>query len=349
VTLTGLLGLVNSYVYEGIFFTGTQILNVRGMYGDFFECTFDVTQIENTTTFRKITFRDCTVTVTDEITSADATFRVFGGTWNMNGGSSEYICSAAFGADAQFIFDGVDFSGGTWNGNMFRLAEGQPATSMMAVRHCKFPSGFMASLVSKNAFNAIGHPPFQFLVIEHCSDGTITTAELDHQFYVDKFGHIETVIDEVRTGGAEYDGVGHSWKITSSADDDPKERWITFECPELVTFVTGGSEITATIFIATASTTLQDDDIFAEFSGPNTGSPAEPFPDRFSSRTAVDGTPANLTTDGDSTWTGTDTGSGTLQKIVRTYTPGINGLLRVKIFVAKPSQVLYIAPRIEIT
>jgi len=212
-------------------------------------------------------------------------------------------------------------------------------------RRCKVKSGYTLISTKPTTY------PHWRAIMEGCTDGTITIPELGLTEIQNQYGTIKSSLSRYRTGGAD-DGEqanAHSWEMVSSANALELQQWI--KTPPMVRWVDGGASITATVFIA-GGATLQDDDFWIELSGPDDAGSATSrgFFER-SNDTALDvpmtprDTPANLTTDGSSTWNGT--GVGTKQKLSITYTPTIAGPVTVRALLAKPSTTVYVDPRID--
>lgn len=159
-------------------------------------------------------------------------------------------------------------------------------------------------------------------------------------------GAISVDTSRYRTGGAIDSENTYSWAMTTNAS--ALEQFVPLESPPIVRWVNGGSEITITVYVASGAT-QNNDDVWAVLSGPNnTASPNQTAKGyRSSSRMAILGTPAALTTDGDSTWNGT--GVTTVQKIDFTYTPTEAGPITIRVYVAKPSTAIYVDPEVGVS
>ena len=106
----------------------------------------------------------------------------------------------------------------------------------------------------------------------------------------------------------------------------------------------GSTAHTYRIYIASGGT-LQDDEIWFDFTGPNDAA-TDSLGLRKTTRLAPLGTPSNIATDGVSTWNGTDV--GTLQQLDVTYTPDKPGPITARIYLAKPTERVSVDPKIYI-
>lgn len=186
-------------------------------------------------------------------------------------------------------------------------------------------------------------PGFE-LLLTSCGTGTITVPELGLTRYEDIYGIVSSSLSKYRTGGAD-DGEqanAHSWEMVSNTNT--LEVYGSLVSPPLAVWV-------------------------APDASP---SGATPKGLSQSTRVALQGTPAALTTDGVSTWNGT--GVGTKQKIEITigdYTltvyvasggtlndddfwvevsapDQVGGPVIVRCYLAKPSTTIYVDPKLEI-
>lgn len=192
-----------------------------------------------------------------------------------------------------------------------------------------------------------------YVYIEACSNGTITVPELGVTELENIYGISKTSLSKYRTSGAD-DGEqanAYSWEMVSSAET--LELSSTLRSPPIVIWDSGGSSKTFKIFVA-SGVTYQDDELWIELIGPAVAtSTARRYVERSNDTTGSSvpmnprDTPANLTTDSASTWTGT--GVGTKQEMSITYTPGISGPVTIRVFLAKASSTVYIDPKIDVS
>ncbi|KKN09818.1 hypothetical protein LCGC14_1042910 [marine sediment metagenome] len=230
----------------------------------------------------------------------------------------------------------------------FSTIKGSISTSLdLILRRCKVKAGYTLVTTIPTTW------PHWRALMEGCTDGTITVPELGLTEIQTHYGTIKSSLSRYRTGGADdsEQANAHSWEMVSSANALELQQWI--KTPPMVRWVDGGASITVTVFIA-GGATLQDDEFWIELSGPDDAGSATSrgFFER-SNDTALDvpmtprDTPANLTTDGSSTWNGT--GVGTKQKLSVTYTPTTAGPVTVRALLAKASTTLYVDPKLEIS
>lgn len=185
-------------------------------------------------------------------------------------------------------------------------------------------------------------------LIENCDDGTITAPPLGLNWYRTLFGDVKSVSAVYRSSGASDGETGYSWQMVA-ASTCLEASGNAISTPPITRWVSGGSEIDITVFVA-SEITLNDDDVWIEVSGPNnTASPNQTAQGySYSSRPASPlATPAALTTDSTSTWNGT--GVSIRQKITHTYTPTEAGPVTIRCFLAKPSTTVYVDPKIEVS
>lgn len=210
------------------------------------------------------------------------------------------------------------------------------ARGNIVFRDCK-----LQGAISIDPFTVRGSKIF----MERCVSGTITVPELGITYQTKYEGTVASDLARYRTGGAD-DGEqanAHSWDMTTSAN--AREEVVALESPPIARWVDGGTEVTLTMFVA-GGASINDDDFWIEISSPSEAGSATAQSNFYTSQMTQQATPAALTTDGTSTWTGT--GVGTKQKISRTFTPTIAGVISVRCFLAKPSTTVYIDPKIEI-
>ncbi len=157
-------------------------------------------------------------------------------------------------------------------------------------------------------------PPYQ--MEEHSYQGTVSVSTAN-----------------VRTGGASDGTTSYAWKFDTTTGSNvlglyeplcssiPISRWVT-----------GGSEITATVY-ANSGAAMQDDDFWPIWSLPPVG--ATSLGIRVSDR-ADPGDPQNITSDGVSSWT-----TGTAYKFSQTFTPAEDGQIIVWPCVATATAVYF--------
>lgn len=207
------------------------------------------------------------------------------------------------------------------------------------VRRCNLKSGWTSLDNTLSASNS-------WILVESCASGNPSDPVLGLTEYTDVYGTITSDLTAYRTGGAD-DGEqanAHSWKMVSTANTT--ELSGALRTPPMAVWANPDASISA----ATAQGLFQ------------------------SSRATPLATPAALTTDSSSTWTGS--GLDTFQKIATTIgdytatvyvaTDGVTlndddfwvevsapdqvgGPVVVRCFLAKPSTTVYVDPKVEIT
>lgn len=182
--------------------------------------------------------------------------------------------------------------------------------------------------------------------VHHCQAGLSihpTYAMEEHAYY----GTIKVSIARYRTDGAsdKVRTVPYSWEMEANALAE--EIYLPLASPPLAGWTAGdgSTEYTYTIYLA-SDATMQDDEFWAELSVPNDDDTSSQVK-VLSSRLDPQGTPANITSDADSTWNGA--GVGTLQKLVFTHIPDKPGPIEARLFLAKASDTVYVDPKIYIT
>lgn len=210
----------------------------------------------------------------------------------------------------------------------------------VVIRRCKMLASFSA------IFGSIIHPLTRVL-LEGCTDGTITVPELGLTELSTFYGTVKSTLAVYRTGGAN-DGENvnaYSWEMATNAN--ALEQFGALETPPMPRWVdpdtTPSGATTQGIFTST--------------------------------RMAIQGTPVALTTDASSTWNGS--GVGTKQKITVTLNnqngatlivyvasgatlndddfwievqepDQVGGPITVRCFLAKPSITVYVDPKLEV-
>lgn len=245
---------------------------------------------------------------------------------------------SGYGGRPKIVIEDADLS---WLANNGRLTIEDYAE--IVCQRCTLATGTTPSTL----FDAIGERGSAQL--RNCAIGAISVPPLGLTAFCNYEGTIQELTSRYRTGGA-FDGEqanAVSWEMSSSAGCLEAIRWL--ESPPITRWVSGGSAITITMYVASGGT-LNDDDFWVELSGPdNTASPNQTAKGYHYSSKCADflGTPTALTTDSVSTWNGS--GVTTKQKITHTYTPAEAGPVTVRCFLAKPSTTVYVDPKIEVS
>ena len=291
-----------------------------------------------------VTFIDCTF---NHISGGDETYNIKGRgnyrfincTWNTPLNATLFKDGVGNSTSRDVIFECCDLSNAT---GLWDAAHGSGAGRNVIFRRCKF--GASTTLTTGTWANAYD----SFVRAENCDDGTISVPPLGIWEEQQYWGTIKATTARYRTGGAD-DGEqanAYSWELASNANT--LEQFRALRTAPFVRWVDAGSSQTVTIYVVSGAT-LNDDDFWIEVQSPNeTASPNTTAQGNYqSTRMALRGSPAALTTDSGSTWNGS--GVGTKQKIDVTINPAEAGPVSVKCFLAKPSTTVYVDPLIDIS
>ena len=262
------------------------------------------------------------------------------------------------------IFDGCD-----WTANTTTLLNGYGnERSTIIFRNCDL------SNISGNLCNVAANHSTRVSFIRcllHAST-TLTTGVLDVPGFRVEFLHCQVSTDadpafqmevhtkegtvladtaRYRTGGAR-DGERTnpiSWDMDTTVGSVRSYPGHALESPPISGWTDGDASTAHTYRIYFASGgTQQDDDIWFDLVGPNDAA-TNSLGVRNTTRVAPEGTPANYTTDGSSTWTGADV--GTKQYMEFTYTPDKPGPISVIVYMATDAGAtghIFIDPKIYI-
>lgn len=297
-------------------------------------------------------FEDCTFTHVQ--TGGQPTFIGFGG--NRAGDLSFRGCSISVShtsggnlingpsVNAQsglVTFEGCDLTG------FSTLLNGvsNPLNQIKAViRNCELRSGvtYSSGTIEDAAVN--GHE----LLVEGCSNGTISGPELGLTRLQNKLGVVAADSTRYRTGGASDGTNNYSWSMATTAGALELFRPLA-SIPVLIW--TSAGSFTLTIYVAFDSTetggTVNDDDFWIEVLSPSeAGSPTAQHKWQ-TTRAGLLSTPTALATDSGSTWNGSNV--GVARKVSVSISPAVAGPVIVRCFLAKPSiSHCYVDPVIEV-
>ena len=244
------------------------------------------------------------------------------------------------GVDCSLTLRGCDLSDLELSTKGFLVWQATEANFKVLVQACKLPS----AVLWIDGTPGSGQFRQSMLLVEGCTDGTISVPELGLTYKETQQGVVQSDLSRYRTGGADdgYQANAHSWEMVSSSMVG--ETTLRLEAPELRRWVDAGSQ-TITLYFA-GGATLQDDEFGIDVCSPSeAGSPTTRCA-VVSTRMTPLGTPANLDADGSSTWNGS--GVGTVQKIDVAIAPTVAGWVTVRPWLAKPSTTVYIDPRIAV-
>lgn len=231
--------------------------------------------------------------------------------------------------------EGVDIQNTVTN-----LYSNSGGAGRFAARRCTVPSFTNLMVANSTLAQALNYG-----MLEGCKSGTISAPALGLTWLENRCGTVKSDLTRYRTGGAD-DGEQanpHSWSMASNANCLEQVSWL--ESPPIAVWVEAGSQ-TITLYLASGAT-LQDDEFWIDVLSPSEAGSATTQGRAQSTRLAFQGTPANLASDGASTWNGS--GVGTKQKVSVSIAPTVPGWVEVRCCLAKPSTTAYVDPVIEVS
>jgi hypothetical protein len=254
-----------------------------------------------------------------------------GGTYTCRSTQTDLFASSnAYGV--------IEVRGVTFSGTVTNLFSG----GVDSIVYAKF-----VGCVPPTYTNVFGTNPIHGLgvvLFDRTISGTITIPPVSPTLLYTRQGTVNATVTRYRTGGAD-DGEQtneYSWEMASDADA------LDFGCPlislPVIHWIASGNQ-TITVYVA-SGVTLQDDEFWIDLVSPNEDVSATAKTKYSVSRCAPLATPANLTTDGTSTWNGS--GVGTKQKVSITINPTVAGYVMVRFNLAKPSTTVYVDPKLDI-
>ncbi len=348
---TGTFSLIGNILVDGVTFSNT-VSNVFDLTSSsnqmqvFYNCTF-VHSVGNTVSPMRLTsqrgyyiFKNCTIDLSGStnagvmisVTGNGSVMRMMGGTIKAYPSTQTSLFSTN-GPGVLIILEGVDIQN-----QITTLITGNNGGGFIA-RDCILPT-FTAHL---NGSPTV--PETAFVRFERCKTGTVTVPALGFTYEENLRGSIASSLSRYRTGGADdgFQANAHSWELISNANVVDNITYL--ETPPLIRFITSGSK-TITVYVA-SGVTLQNDECWIEVQSPSEVTPNTVTRHRYqSTQCAHNAAPANLTTDGTSTWNGS--GVGTKQKMSVSINPALAGPLIVRVFLAKPSTTIYVDPKLEV-
>jgi hypothetical protein len=260
-------------------------------------------------------------------------FEWLGGTYTCRATQTSLFNGAA--TEPTFICRGVTFSGTVTN--IFTTTSSTTFSRAQFIG-CVAPS--FTNYVSTALGVILGRIEFENFVA-----GTLSAPALSPHRIEDSRGTIAATTGKYRTGGAN-DGEQaneYSWEMISNTGAGDFISWL--ESPLMVAWIADGAGQTLTVYVASGGT-LQDDEVWIEVFSPSEAGTPTALAKLQSTRALALATPADLTTDGSSTWTGA--GTTTKQKITVNLAPTISGPVTVRLFLAKASTTMYVDPKLEI-
>lgn len=238
--------------------------------------------------------------------------------------------SYATAMEALSLVDGVNISAIT--GNLVDV--GSSIGTKFYFQNCKLNAGVTVTIGTSTG------PGDSEVYMHNCDSGTTSYRLYEHKYA----GTTQSETTLVRTGGASDGTTTISWKMVSGANnffyrglDSPWiSQWQT----------TTGAAKTATIEILHDSVTaLTDAEVYAEVEYYATTNPGTSFAnDRAADILA---TPVAQTSSA-VTWTTTGMANPNKQKLEVSFTPGMVGLVRVRVYLLKASYTIYVDPLVTI-
>lgn len=239
------------------------------------------------------------------------------------------------------LVSGMDFSnlgsGFDW------LLGATAATGDLIVRNAKLPAGWAGDTFSA----APGVPGLRLKL--HNADSADTRYRFIEEDY---YGQVRPDIAVYRDGGATDGTTPVSWRMASSAGSSyPSHLLISPELPALWN-TTVGTPVTATVEIVhDGASPLNDDEVWLEVQ--YLGTSGFPLSSFITDRKGLLATAAAQASSS-VTWTG-DSGTGpngsatwNTRKLECTFTPQEAGYIQARVYLAKPSTVVFVDPKITV-
>jgi hypothetical protein len=224
-----------------------------------------------------------------------------------------------------FTFRDVDLSGITGTLVDFSGSDG----GIYLFENCKLASGVAPTIGTPIGLS------MPALKMYNCDN-----AGTDYRYYIQSFlGLQKNENTIVRSGGASDGTTSVSWNITTSSGANIAYPFIAEEIFQWSNLAS--STHTCTVYL-TSNTALNTNDIWLEFEYP--GSASSPLGSLSSTRAAPLSALTSLTTD-NSTWGGSTTYK---YKLVASFNPASAGVVKGRIFVAKPSVTVYVDPLLNL-
>lgn len=254
-------------------------------------------------------------------------FTMIGGSIAATGSVPVTLIKGQTGRSSFCLLRDVDLSAIT--GTIFLLSNSSQF-GYFELQNCKLGSGVTIA-------SGAGAGPGSLYVKSHNSDSAAT----NYRYFYSAYGGViqqETTI--VRTGGATDGTTPLSWNITTSANAQFTQPFVSEEIAQWND--NSGSAKNATCYL-TSNTSLTNALIWMEIEYPS--SSGSPLGSTVNTRVVPLGTPAALTSDS-STWGGSITNK---YKMAVSFTPQMKGPVKMRIYCADPSITAYIDPYIYIS
>lgn len=265
-----------------------------------------------------------------------------GGSWLLNNGSPGHLIYNA-GEGGIIHIEGVDLS--AWNGSLSLIQESlfeSHINKVVSILNCKLPSGVTITDTDQNFLSPDG-----FIKV-HASGN----ADEYYQFY--EFNYAGTIEDSTaidRVGGETYDGTNlFSAKMTTNTQSEEYFLPLRFKLKSFPVDATSGATLKVHIAYDDA-TALNDDDIWIECKYHDSTDQALGKWERTKPATMITTPGRTPFTDvsGSETWNGTGAWTNEKNETIEATFTGGNGLVDVYVCLAKPSQTVYVCPKVEVS
>jgi hypothetical protein len=302
-----------------------------------------------------ITFVDCIIDDVDRFQQGVPSKTVFLNTDIDVGGITGYLIP---GAGAKLMWKGGTYIQSTAPTALFPSCQGEAiikgvdlsaltvpiataCTNSIKVLNCRMPTSY--TVITNRPANGIGS-----VEIIGSSNATGIANDSSVQDYTkeDTYGTIDVEVTNVRTGAADDGASGVFCYAMTPGVNLTKESTGALKSPWLSTWVTGGSSLTCTVYIANdGGVDYNEDDVWVEWITPDDGDTAQhdvdiPLGRFLDNSTAV-------TDDTVSSWVT----AANPQKFVKTFTPGYEGWVQARVHFAKrfaaTPDTLYLDPKID--
>lgn len=237
---------------------------------------------------------------------------------------------------ADFDVSGLDMSAGASSLNI--MASNLNGVGQIKLDSCKMPASWTGGIVSGGA---LAHSGTRALMI-NCD-----SADTNYRLITAGFGAgLRTDTAVYRSGGATDGTTPISWRIATN--NNTAYPLFNFDTPAITRWnETTGSSVTATIEVLTDGVTLKDDEawlgiMYLDDAGFPLGAlVSDERPSQLAAAADQDASTA--------TWTTTGITTPVKQKLSVTFTPREKGYVQARVRVARPSSVIYVCPKLDLT
>lgn len=306
----------------------------------FIDCRFEADRnfrfIGGLGTTGSIICEDCVIVldgVNNQIKVEGVTLRITGGTITNTGTVPDELFSLSVTTrQVNLLVEDVDISG--IDGGDYLLDGGHSTGDDILFKRCKIPSGIAGFVVARPT---VPNGRYRFHSV---SDGDIIY-QLKEVYYE---GDIDTDVATYRDNAATYDGINeYSVKMVSTANSKEWIRPLRFKLAEIWC----AANPTLKVELNIDNVVLQNDEFWIEIEYPDDNTGALGNIDQTSRPATIETAPANLTTSVVA-WT---EGFGTEkpQKITEVIAGGQAGMHTIWACLAKPSTIVYVCPKIDVS